>query len=93
MVGLQGQNSIAISAKYGDNMDKLIEMIKAKLYSDRVWTGLLIPYDRGDITSDLRDRYRIDHAEYQSEGTYLEAELSREDFNRLESFRTSNGRA
>lgn len=90
---LHGQNSISISAKYGDNMDELIEMIKAKLYSDRIRASLLIPYDRGDIASYLRDRYRIEHSEYLSEGTYLEAELSLEDFNRLESFRTSIGRA
>ncbi len=85
----EGQDSICLSAKSGDNMDVLIDMIKKKLFKDRIPVSLLIPYDRGDVYSALCDRYKIIRNDYMEEGIYLEAELSVQDYNRLEKYRTA----
>lgn len=83
----EGQDSISISAKYGENMDALIRMIKDRLFGDRIQTALLIPYDRGDIYSYLCDRYKAQNTEYKEEGIYVEAELPLEEYRRFESYR------
>lgn len=83
----EGKNNICISAKYGENMDLLIKMISDRLYGNRIRTFLTIPYERGDIISDLRNKYKVDRTEYREEGTYIEVELPPEDYKRLEKFR------
>ncbi|GAB1475648.1 GTPase HflX [Bacillota bacterium] len=85
----EGQDSICISARSGDNMDVLISMIKKRLFKDRILVSLLIPYHRGDVYSYLCDSYTISRNEYREEGIYVETELSAEDYNRLEKFRTA----
>ncbi len=83
----EGQDSICISAKSGENMDALIRMIKDRIFGGRIPTALLIPYNRGDITSDLCSRYSVKNTEYSENGTYLEAELTVEDYERLSGYR------
>ena len=83
----EGKDTLFLSARTGENIDTLVSAIKAKLFGGRVRTTLLVPYDRGDILSALRDRYRPENVEYRPEGTFVEAELSEEDFNRWEAFR------
>lgn len=83
----EGQDAVCISAKYGDNMEQLVEMIKARLFSDRRRACLLIPFDRGDVASDLCSRYKPDLTEYRNEGTYMELDLSLTDYQRLEKYR------
>ena len=83
----EGQNSLCISAKYGENIYRLIHMIKSRLFGGRIRVSMLIPYDKGTIVSDLCNRYEILNTEYRSDGTYLEAELSTEDFQRFERYR------
>ncbi len=85
----EGQDSICLSARYGENMDALIGMIKERLFGGRISSALLIPYDRGDIHSDLCSRYAVKNTEYREEGTYLETDLSPEDYQRLERYRVS----
>lgn len=82
----EGQDSVLISAKYGDQMEDLIGMIKKRLYADRVRVSLLIPYDRGEIISDLCNRYKTEKTEYRSDGTYVEVELSPEDQKKLQDY-------
>lgn len=86
--GFEGPNSIPVSAKEGTNLDRLTEMIKERLFGNRFPTRLLAPYSRGDIVSDLQNRYEVSRLEYQEDGVYLEVELSLEDYQRLEAFRT-----
>lgn len=82
----EGQNSICISARHGENIDKLINMIKDKLFGDRIFSSLLLPYGRGDVYSDLHDRYDLTSVEYREEGIYVEAELSIRDHGKMSEF-------
>lgn len=79
----EGQDCVCISAKYGDNTQALVEMIKKKLFGDRIWASLKIPYDRGDINSYLLQRYEVEKNEYGEDGINIELELSTEDYNRF----------
>lgn len=81
-----GEEILYISATRGDNIDKLIERIKEKLFSDRIRVSMLVPYDRGDISSYLCEKSKVDRMEYKEIGTEFEAEISKKDYGRLEQF-------
>lgn len=81
-----GEENLYISATRGDNIEQLVDRIKEKIFSDRIVVKMLIPYDRGDISSYLCEKARVDTMEYRNEGTYFEVEISRKDYGRLEQF-------
>lgn len=81
-----GEEILYISAKRGDNIEELIQRIKEKLFSDRVIVSMLVPYDRGDISSYLCDKCRVIRMEYKESGTFFEVEISKKDYGRLEQF-------
>lgn len=79
---------VCISAKRGDNFDEITDIIKKKLFSDRIITKLLIPYDRGDISSYLCEKAKVISTEYVELGTVIEVELTEADYNRLREYDT-----
>lgn len=81
-----GEETLYISATRGDNLEDLVRKIKEKLFSDRVVVSMLVPYDRGDISSYLCDKCRVIRMEYQENGTFFEVEISSRDFGRLKEF-------
>jgi GTP-binding protein HflX len=80
--------SINISVKKSKNIEELIEKIKMKIFPDRVIGKLLIPYDRGDISSYLCEKGRIIKMEYLDSGTLFHIELEFADYNRLKEYDT-----
>ena len=86
----EGKNILFISAKTGENIDFLIETIKTKVFGDRIMATLLIPFEKGEILSALRDKYKPENVEYTEEGTRVEVELAQEDYNRWKAFMTCN---
>ncbi len=85
-VAQSGVESLYISAKYGDNVEALIDTIKQKLFSDHMMVSMRIPYDRGDISSYLCEKCRVIKMDYDENGTYFEVEISKKDYGRLEPF-------
>lgn len=81
-----GEEILYISATRGDNMDILVQRIKEKLFSDRVSVSLLVPYDRGDVSSYLCDKCRVTRMEYKENGTEFDVEISNKDYGRMEQF-------
>ena len=75
--------SIAISAKQGIHLEELTEMIRKHIFSDLRQAKLLIPYDKGSVSSYLMEKCSVGRVEYAPSGTYIEAELNPADFNRL----------
>lgn len=84
---VSGNDVVYISAKTGDNIDSLIEKIKEKIFSSRAEMSLLIPYDRGDITSYLCKNAQITDMKYEAEGTVLTGKFSQEDQHRYIKFK------
>lgn len=81
-----GPDCVYISAKKDINLDILMEKISGELFSDRVIAELMIPYDKGRITSYLCDNCKVLKMEYKNEGTYFEVELSGEDYGRFREY-------
>ncbi len=52
---------VYISAKKGINMDKLIETIQDNIMKNTYAVTLMLPYERGDIFSRLKNKYNIEN--------------------------------
>ena len=88
---VSGHEAVYLSAKTGENINVLVEKIREKIFGGRVEMTLLIPYQRGDITSYLCENAQIFSMEYEEEGTLLHGKLEREDALRYGGFAVDPG--
>lgn len=88
---VSGHEAVYFSAKTGENINVLVEKIREKIFGGRVEMTLLIPYQRGDITSYLCENAQIFSMEYEEEGTLLHGKLEREDALRYGGFAVDPG--
>lgn len=88
---VSGHEAVYLSAKTGENVHVLVEKIRERIFGGRVEMTLLIPYQRGDITSYLCENAQIFSMEYEEEGTLLHGKLEREDALRYGSFAVDPG--
>lgn len=77
------EKSFCISAKEGTGMEELIEGISSVIYADLRTAELMIPYDKGQISSYLCEKCRVHEMDYRGEGTYFKVDLNTADYNRL----------
>ena len=80
------QNQIYLSAKDGQGLDELLEMIKKEIFSDYEIHTVCIPYDRGDLVSYLNEHANILSTDYDEAGTILKVDLKVADVNRMRPF-------
>ncbi len=73
--------AIYISAKKGINMDELLQMVEDALMENTYPVTLLLPYERGDIFSRVKDKYNVENFEYVENGIILNVNLAEEDYN------------
>ena len=78
--------TVCVSAKRGDGIDELVEIIKRKIFADRVRAKLLVPYDKGDIVSRLCEKATVFSTEYTERGTVIDAEMSAADAGRYREY-------
>lgn len=83
---VSGSDVVYISAATGENMEQLIKKIKERIFAARIHARLLIPYDKGSITSYLCENAEIISTEYTAEGTLIEGYFSVEDYGRYEKY-------
>ena len=81
-----GEDNIYISAKYGRNIDGLVDLIKSKIFKDLVRAKLLVPYSRGDISSYICEKAEVFEMEYKDSGTWFDVELKSADYQRLKEY-------
>ena len=62
-------------------MDKLLKIVENALMEDTYQVKLLLPYDKGNIFSKIKDKYNVDNFEYVENGIKLEVNLDEEDYN------------
>ncbi len=79
-------DSVFISAKTGQGMEAVVELIKEALFSDTIITTFLVPYSKGDIVSYLCEKARVITTSYEDNGTLIEVELSKADFSRFKTY-------
>jgi GTP-binding protein HflX len=63
------------SARSGEGIDEILEIIAETIPAPSVPVTLLVPYNRGDIVSSLHVRGVIDSTEYDEDGTRVVARI------------------
>ncbi len=77
---------MCISAKTGEGVDRLLQMIAEKLGRGRRRAVFLIPYDKGALVRQLHDEAAVLSLEYTDAGTRIEAVVKPELWARVEAF-------
>ena len=81
-----GTENLFISAREDVNIDRLLDMVRSKIFSDEVSANLLIPYSRGDLSSYLCEKAEVSVMDYRENGTYFEVCLKQADYQRLKEY-------
>ena len=82
----QERDAVCISAKTGEGVDRLLQMIAEKLGRGRRRAVFLIPYDKGALVRQLHDEAAVLSLEYTDAGTRIEAVVKPELWARVEAF-------
>jgi len=82
------RNSVAVSARTGENTGILLSMITERLFADRVSVQLLIPYERGEVASFVCEKGNVSSIEHLEEGILIKAVLSEKDHSRVKRYDT-----
>ncbi len=77
---------LAVSALTGEGIDALREALEAQLTRSNRLVELCIPFERGDVVSELRERARVEAEEYAGDGIHLRVALTSADLNRYREF-------
>ncbi len=81
-----GCQSIEISAKYGQNIDTLLELIEKNIFSGYVSSCFMIPYEKGEIAAFICRQGEVRKMEHGENGTYFEAVLKEADYRRIKEY-------
>lgn len=79
-------DAVFVSARTGEGVDDLLARIALEIPRPDVELELLIPYDRGDVVSELHERFLVDGEEHTPEGTRLEVRVTESVLPRYEPF-------
>ena len=80
-----GVRNLFLSAKTGEGLEELVGEIEERVF-DTETVRLLIPYDRGDLSSYLCDKTNVISMEYREAGTEFLTEISSADHQRLKEY-------
>ena len=71
------KDAIRISNETNEGIKDLIEYIKNSLFNDEITCKLLLPYDKGDIFTTLKEKAHVHNFSYENNGIVVEVTLSR----------------
>lgn len=80
--------AIFVSARTGAGVSELQRLIADRLPDPSVVVDVIIPFNRGDIVSQLHESARVDFIEYVEQGTHVRARVSPEHAAVLNTFMT-----
>lgn len=80
------EEKVFISAKTGENLDKLLLKIQDQLPYSYKFVTLNIPYDKHNIVDYFMQNYEIDNIEYTEKGTVLELNINPIDMKKYKEF-------
>ncbi|MDW0110100.1 GTPase HflX [Sporosarcina aquimarina] len=83
-------DQIWLSAKTGEGLPELLELIEQKVYEHYVTCKMLIPFDRGDLVAYLNDNTHVKTTVYEEDGTIVTAEMAERDRKKFEEFIVSH---
>lgn len=76
------KNALYVSAKNGVGMDQIEAKIKEYLFSDSKKVKLRIPFNRGDISSYLSEKTKVESRNFTEKGMEVVTRLDKADYNR-----------
>lgn len=79
-------NKLFISAKNGENIDKLLTTIEELLPQQYRLVTLKIPYDKQNIVNYFHDNYEIGDLEYLEDGTQLKLTINQIDLQKYKEY-------
>lgn len=79
-------NKLFISAKNGENIDKLLTTIEELLPQQYRLVTLKIPYDKQNIVNYFHDNYEIGNLEYLEDGTQLKLTINQIDLQKYKEY-------
>ncbi|MBN1177584.1 MAG: GTPase HflX [Anaerolineae bacterium] len=79
-------NSVAISARRNEGLDRLLACIEEVLQRDMVDAVVVIPFERGDLAQMVREQGVIESEQYTSRGTHIAGRVPRRLLGILEPF-------
>lgn len=82
-------NAMFVSSRNGDRIDALLERIAATLPDPTELVTVVVPFDRGDLVSELHAHARVESIAYEGDGTHITARVSAEQAAQLAEFRTA----
>lgn len=68
---IRGEDKIYLSAKSGEGLPELIEMVFQKLHAGRLEAAFLIPYTDGRAVSDIMQNCVVHETSYEETGTFM----------------------
>lgn len=71
------KDAILISNATNEGIKDLIEYIKNSLFNDEITCKLLLPYDKGDIFTTLKEKAHVHSFSYKNDGIIVDVTLSR----------------
>lgn len=84
-----GTNNVAISAKTGENMDDLLQMIDRELCKALHHTTFLLPYAMAGMVETLHNEAQVLRVEYKTEGVEIEAVVDEILYGKLKPYEVS----
>lgn len=80
------ENKVFISAKKGENIEKLLKTIEEMLPHSYKLVTLIIPYDKQNLVSYFMNNYQILKVQYMEEGTLLQLNINEIDMEKYKSY-------
>lgn len=81
------ERQIYMAASLNCGIEELAEMIKKCVYADRVETGFLLPYDKGNIVSYFMENATVLEQEYREEGVWIKVSCHKSDADKYAGYR------
>ena len=75
--GRVNENTVAISARYGDGIDELLSMLDELVNREKRKVSLIIPYSEQSLINVLYKTYQVDSTEYTDNGTLVNVVLDK----------------
>ncbi|MFW6264747.1 MAG: HflX GTPase family protein, partial [Bacillota bacterium] len=85
-IPLVKDDSVYMSATDKIGVEELLQLIREKVFNDYIECQMLIPYDRGDITSYFNENAHVKEVEHKYDGTLLTVECNKVDYKRYEDY-------
>ncbi len=78
--------SVQVSALTGEGIDELLVRVEERISREYVRVSMRIPFDRGEVLANLRERGRVETTEYGPDGVHVTLAVRRADLGRYREF-------